>query len=652
MRLKKLSLSNFQGIKSFEFEPDGHNANVYGTNAAGKTTLFNALTWLLFDKSSTGEKGFSPKTKDASGNDIHYLEHRVDGVFQLDDGAVVSFGKVLKEEWVKKRGSNIESFSGHTTDYYIDGVPSQKKEFDSALEKICSSENFQILTQPMFFPESLSWQRRREILLEVCGDITDYDVINSSDELHKITEFLQKPGTDGLYSVDEYKKIAAATGKEINERLKEIPARIDEANRSMPDIGGIDTAKVQESINALRVEIDFIQQEKAALGNDEAAQKIRREIADLNIALVEARTAHSNAYEDSVSADRERVRSMNDKLSEYQSRVFGLKQSVQNLSDKLRRMNEQRESLAARYKETRAKEWSGDTVCPTCGQAMPEGSIAEAKERFNKAKAETLERLREQIEAECSKVLIADAEGTLAAAQKQLSEIEALAESQQAEIQKVKDGMAAPVEFINTEEYARISAQIKAKQTEMAEGNIDTAKEKEALQERIDALKANVQDEEAKLLAVKSAETQKARVAELAAEEKRLSAEYEKIQEGLYLCDEFIKAKVSMLSDNINNRFESVKFRLFVEQINGGIKEDCEVLIPTDNGLVPFSTANNAARINAGLEIIDTLSRHWGITMPIFIDNAESVVRLKKISAQVIRLLVSGEDNTLRVEIN
>ena len=91
---------------------------------------------------------------------------------------------------------------------------------------------------------------------------------------------------------------------------------------------------------------------------------------------------------------------------------------------------------------------------------------------------------------------------------------------------------------------------------------------------------------------------------------------------------------------------------MFVEQINGGIKEDCEVLIPTDNGLVPFSTANNAARINAGLEIIDTLSRHWGITMPIFIDNAESVVRLKKISAQVIRLLVSGEDNTLRVEIN
>ena len=226
-----------------------------------------------------------------------------------------------------------------------------------------------------------------------------------------------------------------------------------------------------------------------------------------------------------------------------------------------------------------------------------------------------------------------------------------MTEAQQAEIQKVKDSMAAPTEFINTEEYARISAAIRAKQEEMTSGNIDTAKEKEALQGKIDALKANVQDEEAKLLAVKSAETQKARVAELAAEEKRLSAEYEKIQEGLYLCDEFIKAKVSMLSDNINNRFESVKFRLFVEQINGGIKEDCEVLIPTDNGLVPFSTANNAARINAGLEIIDTLSRHWGITMPIFIDNAESVVKLKDIGAQVIRLIVSGEDSSLRVEI-
>ena len=32
--------------------------------------------------------------------------------------------------------------------------------------------------------------------------------------------------------------------------------------------------------------------------------------------------------------------------------------------------------------------------------------------------------------------------------------------------------------------------------------------------------------------------------------------------------------------------------------------------------------ANNASRINAGIEMIDTLSEHFNIRMPIFVDNA------------------------------
>src|SRR5690554_4687936 len=137
MKLLQLKLSNFQGIKDFEFNPEGKNTSVYGTNATGKTTLYNAFTWLLFDKASTGEKGFSPKTKDEDGQDKHYLENRVEGKFKLDDGQIITFGKVLKENWVKKRGSSLEAFSGHTTDYYIDGVPVNKSEYDGRLSQIC-----------------------------------------------------------------------------------------------------------------------------------------------------------------------------------------------------------------------------------------------------------------------------------------------------------------------------------------------------------------------------------------------------------------------------------------------------------------------------------------------------------------------------------
>lgn len=116
---------------------------------------------------------------------------------------------------------------------------------------------------------------------------------------------------------------------------------------------------------------------------------------------------------------------------------------------------------------------------------------------------------------------------------------------------------------------------------------------------------------------------------ELKQSEKTLAERYEKLEYGVYLCEIFTKTKVRMLTERINGKFKNVRFRLFREQVNGDIKDDCEVMIPTEDGnRVPFTFANNAARTNAGLEIINTLSHHWGIEMPVFTDNAESATKL------------------------
>lgn len=105
-----------------------------------------------------------------------------------------------------------------------------------------------------------------------------------------------------------------------------------------------------------------------------------------------------------------------------------------------------------------------------------------------------------------------------------------------------------------------------------------------------------------------------------------------------------------MLDERINSRFKTLKFKLFHEQQNGGIQEVCKVLIPCESGLVDYEKANNAARINAGLEIIAALSEHYGISLPVFVDNAESVTALDSIDNQVIRLVVSEADKQLRTE--
>ena len=88
MELLTLSLENFQGLKHEEIQLDGHSASIYGRNASGKTTIFNAITWLLFGKPSTWAKNWDPKTKGPNG-DLHNLEHSATGTFRLDDGQTV-----------------------------------------------------------------------------------------------------------------------------------------------------------------------------------------------------------------------------------------------------------------------------------------------------------------------------------------------------------------------------------------------------------------------------------------------------------------------------------------------------------------------------------------------------------------------------------
>lgn len=86
MRLIKLELSNFKGIKSFKLEPQGKDIAVLGDNATGKTTLFDAFLWLLFDKDSQNKKDFDIKTLDSTGEAMHGLEHSVEATMQLEGG--------------------------------------------------------------------------------------------------------------------------------------------------------------------------------------------------------------------------------------------------------------------------------------------------------------------------------------------------------------------------------------------------------------------------------------------------------------------------------------------------------------------------------------------------------------------------------------
>ncbi len=653
MKILDLKLENFQGIKSAEFDFGGQSAEIFGDNATGKTTVFNAVTWLLFNCSSTGAKNYTPKTKGADG-DIHYLEHSAAARFCMEDGRIITLKKVFHENYKKKRGSVTEEFSGHKVDFYIDGVPIKEKEYNGIFASLCGgSEQMKMLTMPGYFAETMSMEDRRRILLEICGDVSDRDVIDSHSELAELERYLLVPGTvSQKYTVEEYKKIAAAQKSDINKQLQGIPERIDEAERAIPDAQGIDVGDIETKLSDIQKSIDALNGEKAGIMSGNTA------FSDAGAAEAEAveRLAKARAaYAEKAAKDNEETQTVitviQQKINTANRQKSESEEESERIEKNIKRLTEHRKELLDKYSAIRAEKWDeSQAVCPVCRRELPKEQAEQMRSDFMLNRSRRLQEINEQGQKEASKDYIDSQQKRLAERKEETKKIGERLERLKLTLSELKGKLKIPEPFESTEEYAGLKTQLDKCLSIKENAKNDVERDLSVINDKIEALNNDMQELQNKKLLIRQTEIQRRRINELIAQEKSLSAQYETLEKGIYLCDLFTKSKVAMLTSRINGKFRNVRFRLFQEQINGGVKDDCEVMIPSENGgMIPYTFANNAARINAGLEIIEVLSGYWGVSMPIFIDNAESITRIYDLNSQVIRLIVSETDKSLRL---
>lgn len=440
MKIKSLRLENFQGIGSAEFDFDGRSASIFGDNATGKTTVFNAVTWLLFDKASTGAKNFTPKTKGASG-DLHNLDHAAEAVFIMDTGEQATFRKVYHEVWKKKRGSATEEFDGNTIDFYIDGVPTKEKQFTATLQNFCGGiERMKMLTMPDYFAEVMSWDERRKILLELCGDVSDEEVIEANPDLSDLGGFLRKPGTTSqFYSVEEYKKIASARKSEINKQLAALPGRIDEARRAIPGQDALQPlAQIEASIkDCTNTRNSLVEERAALLAGDNAIADARAKITEAEAALTNARSAYNAKVSAASSQTMDKIGKLTVTAGEAQSKASGEKAAAKRYTDDAARMTEARARLLKEYEAAAKEVWDdSQETCPTCGQKMPPERIESMKAEFNQRRSEKLMAINLRGKETCSKEAIeqlkakaADAEKAAAAADAEAASLKAQADA-------------------------------------------------------------------------------------------------------------------------------------------------------------------------------------------------------------------------------
>lgn len=660
MEIIRMKLENFKGIKKAEFNFGGYDANIYGANGTGKTTVFDAFTWLLFGKASEERANFSPKTITAEGA-AHNLDHSVECDIAID-GIVTTFKRSFHEVYKKTRGNAKAVLSGHTTDYWINGVPKKEKEYQKFWQEIFNSdEEVKLLTIPDYFAEQIHWEKRRAILLEICGSISDLAIMETDTELKELS---LKVGNN---SVDKYKKIVKAQKLTVNKKLELIPARIDEAAKAIPSNLPTDTIEVlKERAEGLRKAISEEEQNKAAIlaGSESQARK-RAEIAELSAQLSEARAKYNENLRVIKDYALGKVQEIRKKLADAENELQKNTRTADEAKKRRFDIECKRGDIRISYQEYR-QEYDeleqeqfdeNSAFCDKCGQALPADKVSELKARFNENKSNKLAAIKQSMsdliengKQTASKEMLADANSMVEQAEKEVN-------NTTEKISNIKQELAAAVmeserytalsAFEETEEYKAISDKITALKT----GNNDTPNT-DVVDSRIDALRNAETTVNSAISSLETEAVQKARIAELEQEEKSLGMQYEEAEHALYLCEKFTRVKSALLNDKINEKFKSVKFQLFKQNItNDGIDDICDVLVPTAAGaFVPFSDANKAARLNAGIEIIGVLGDYYGVELPIFVDNAESVTHIIPTKGQLIRLVVSESDNELRLE--
>lgn len=659
--IKSIHIENFKGIKMLDVNFSG-KTKISGQNAVGKTTIFDAFTWLLFNKNSSGEEKFNIRPLD-EGIRVDNVEINVSAILDVD-GKGVELSKTQKQNWVKKRGADTAVLQGNVNSFEIDGYPKSEADFKAYVSELAKREEmFKMLTNPQYF-SSLKWKDQRDILMKLVSEVSDVELAQTDAKYAPLLSELEKaPSTDDIRA-----KFSKAL-TEWKKKQAEIPVRIDEAMKS-------------------KVDIDVAEQELAKADLETKIADIDAKIKDSDGVMMELEREEMQLQFDMSGIMQTMNRDLTNRRSEIEAELRDCQTEMKRFADaialKERQVSEnetaisnadsERKKLGEEYNAEKAKafdespylfdesKWVFDensTVCSLCGQKLPEDKIEQLKADFEsrkrKAKADAEEKLKsEKIRFDTEKRTALNRLVAISTEGKNLitklmdenakvkEEIKSLKEQEQEAIAKKErisqqlSSIPEIADYSQNEEYVGLKArhdevleEIEKMNANGEDAAVEALKhEKEELQERL--YDAN------KIIAKASMNVEiDERISELQEEQKEIGQKVANQEQILYLLEEFIRFKLNRVSESINSHFKNVKFKLFDMQLNGGMKDCCECTV----GGVPYSSLNSGHKIVAGLDIIRSLSELYGVSAPIFVDNAESLTSEQTMRSQLILLI-------------
>jgi len=640
--IQELEISNWKGIKQETFRFDESETWFEGANGTGKTSMFDSVLWCLFgiDHMDRSDHQIRPTV---DGEPVHRLESMVRMKMLIDGTAPLTLTRTYREMWVKPKTKIDEEYKGNTTDYYINEVPVQKKEYDEKVKSICSVTGFKAVTNPRYF-NSLKWDEQRKILFAMTGNVTDQSVAMGNEEF---TELLKE--VTGM-NFESYKKALAAKKKIIQEEIDDIEPRINELKRNKPE--SQDWEALASTLKEKEAELESVEKQIGDAAAKSEEENRCRLVVQEQINELETQNAKLKIYEESnrqgtIDHLTQQIREKEIEKGNKQRDGNTKQVRLEYLKGEKERLQIKKDKLLEEYRSISAEQLTfkeGEFICPTCKRQLDDSDIDEKQqhmtEEFNRSKTERIEKnvregraLKAQIEeiekeiAEIGEVQIADVSGI------------------DAEITKLKvkleDTRGAPLTYNESNPFKANEAKIADLRAKLAEGNTNTSDD--SLRLRKEALKGEIKSIEADLAKKDIIVNTENRIKELEDQGAILNQEKTNYEKKEKLVKDFEDAKSLAVENEVNSMFEIVRFKLFRRQVDGQVVPDCECMV---DGVL-YSTLNNARQVAAGLDIIRVLNVHYNLWAPIFIDNRESVTEIPKMDCQIINLVVNPDQKKL-----
>ncbi len=637
IKIDSLKVKNFKGIKKFSGQFGGQSAVIKGANGLGKTSLIDAIHWLLTGVDSGYKSKFGILEIDKNGQTIDRQTAMVQAEMTIDRGQdngpeMVELRREYQQKWTKKRGQATADLTGHTTVFHLNGVPVPKKKYDEYIAGIAPIERIKSLLDASYFCSKLKPDLRRRVLI---------GMIDTSSLKVVMPEILESMSIeDALLKLNAEKRAA-------NKDLSTLPGRIDELKGMLPH------EEIQEDdadkISVLSARIKDIEKKLIEISDSKVNSKTNQKYREVVASIKTSEQTIGDKYRakiDRMKSDMENA----EHDRQHAGRLISVcKDKLALTTIQLKANKEERDRLCKKWQEIKNRVFDPDTVCVTCNQELPKGNISEQHDRFKESnkrelshideKGQALFKLHGQYEEEI-KELNARSEEANEKYDKACSRQEGL------ETQLTGIHVNRGIEIKNTEK-SLLEQKDKLEKT-MEEESQKTLGIQSELEKELHELFYQRRQVTGKTPKTGQVEFIKTKLAKREEQFTLAAKTFEDIENKIMEIEAYSMGRSRLIEDKINEKFSTVKWRLFEHQINGGVKEICEAEV---NGVLYNQDLNTGARINAGLDVIATLSDKYDLQLPVLIDNAESVTAWNHTGGQTLKMVADETADSLTIQI-